>query len=424
MFNLREIYKSFISINRNARISIAVDPLFTIPITMFTAYQSIYMSQLGLSAEEIGYITSIGLLGQLLNSFYAGVITNKFGRKLTLFVFDIVSWCMAFVAWALAKDFTTFLIAAILNSFVKVAEVAWRCVLVDDSPPEERIKVFAFQNVVFVLGGMVVPVGGLLVSVYGVVTATRIMLISGCIAMIIAIIIRHFYLTETSVGLKMMKKSNSKNHKPLKDMADAIKYIANHTENFILLIVVVLNNFQYILKSTYYNLYLTEKLKISYKLVSIFPGLSGLVSLIALYIVLPKLSNQDEKKALLYGLMLVSASNLIFVFTPPQGYGILISSILLGAAGTAIMGPYIDTCWANSIEDDKRANVISFSTIFITVISIPAGTIGGYIYTINPLMLFVLIFALTFMMSLLVFILLRLKTKRCCAKAIDSDKVI
>ncbi|SHE36562.1 Major Facilitator Superfamily protein [Caldanaerobius fijiensis DSM 17918] len=409
---MRNIYRSFMSINRNARISIAVDPLFTIPITMFMTYQSIYMNRLGLSAEEIGYITSIGLLAQLLNSFYAGVITNKFGRKLTIFVFDIISWCVAFIVWALSKSFITFLIATILNSFVRVAEVAWRCILVDDSAPDERIRIFTFQNVVFVIGGMVVPVGGLLVSKYGVITATRIILVIGFIAILIAIIIRHFYLTETSVGLEMMKRVSSKDHDPVKDIVDAIKYIVSHKENFILLIIMVLNNFQYILKSTYYNLYLTSYLKISDKMVSLFPGLSAIVTLVALYTVLPKLASEDDRKALLYGLMLISGSNLVFIFTPPRGFAVLIASVLLGAIGAAIMGPYIDTCWANSIEDDKRANVISYSTIFITVTSIPAGTVGGFIYTLNPVMLFVLIFVLTLFMSWLAFLLiLRVKAK-------------
>lgn len=394
------------SINRNARVSITVDPLFTIPITMFMTYQSIYMSRLGLSAEEIGYIASIGLLAQLLNSFYAGIITNKFGRKLTLFIFDTISWCVAFIVWAVAKNFVTFLIAAILNAFVRVAEVAWRCILVDDSAPEERIKIFTFQNVVFVIGGMVVPVGGLLVSKYGVITATRIILVIGCIAMLVAIIVRHFYLTETSVGLEMMKRASGQDHNPMKDIVEAVKYIVSHKENFILLIIMVLNNFQYILKSTYYNLYLTSYLKVSDKIVSIFPGLSAIVTLVALYAVLPKLANIDNRKALLYGLIVVSASNLVFIFTPPLGFVVLIISIFLGAIGVAIMGPYLDTCWANSIEDDKRANVISYSTIFITVISIPAGTIGGYIYTLNSVMLFVLIFILTLIMSFLAFLLI------------------
>ncbi|SHF44915.1 Sugar phosphate permease [Caldanaerobius fijiensis DSM 17918] len=409
---LKEIYSRFKSINNNARVIIAVGPLINIPISMFMTYATIYMSKLGLTAEQIGIISSISLLAQLINSFYAGILTNKLGRKRTITIFDTIAWSFACLVWAFSKSFTAFLLAALLNSFVKVSEIAWRCILVDDSSPQERIVIWSFQNIVFVIGGLFVPLGGILVSHYGVVFATRIMYIIGFVAMSIGIFIRYANITETSIGIMMMQKNKNGGYKEvMKDVLDAIKYILTHPENLLLLTIVVLNNFQFILKNTYNNLYLISHLKISDRMVSIFPAISTIMTLIAMFVIIPKMGRSNEKKALLIGLALTSLSNLLFVLSPPKQIGMLILTTLIGSVGFAVMSPNLETCWANSIDDKKRANVVSYSSILITAISIPAGAIGGYIYTINPVMLFILIFALSLLTCVIGWMILRADKK-------------
>ncbi|WP_026485781.1 MFS transporter [Caldanaerobius polysaccharolyticus] len=408
----KDIYSRFKSINSNARITIAVGPLINIPISMFTTYATIYMSRLGLTAEQIGIISSINLLAQLINSFYAGILTNKLGRKITITIFDTIAWALACLAWAFSRSFVTFLLAALLNSFVKVAEIAWRCILVDDSSPQERITIWSFQNIVFAIGGLFVPLGGILVSRYGVVSATRALYIMSFVVIFTAILIRYAYLTETSIGVMMMQNSKNSSHKEvLKDVYDAIKYILTHPENLMLLSIVVLNNFQFILKNTYNNLYLISQLKISDRMVSIFPAIGTIMTMTALFAIIPKMRIGGEKGALLIGLVLTSLSNLLLVLSPPRHIGMLTLTTLISAIGFAIMGPNLETCWANSIDDKKRANVISYSSIFITAISIPAGAIGGYIYTLEPIMLFILIFALSLLACAIGWVIMRADKK-------------
>lgn len=130
---MKELYSNFIMMNRNAQISIILEPLFMIPINMFMTYQILYMNRSGLSAEEIGYIVSLN-------------------------------------------------------------------------------------------------------------------------------------------------------------------YIITHKNNLILLIIIVLNNFQNILRFTYYNLYLTSYLQIEDKFIALFPGIGAFITLITMYITLPRLSKKITKK--------------------------------------------------------------------------------------------------------------------------------
>lgn len=137
-----------------------------------------------------------------------------------------------------------------------------------------------------------------------------------------------------------------------------------------------------------------------------FPGIGAFITLITMYITLPRLSNKDNKKVLLAGMVLFTFSNLVFLFVPPKGFVILLVSIFLGSISMAVIGPYLETCWANSIKNDKRANVVSYSNILIVGIGIPAGAIGGYIYTFKPIILFVVIFSISAIMSSLALLLI------------------
>ena len=72
---------SFRQLTGNARGCLVYEPLFLIPYSMFTTYTSIYMYQLGVTETGIGWITSIGLLVQVLSSFLSGYLTDRLGRK-------------------------------------------------------------------------------------------------------------------------------------------------------------------------------------------------------------------------------------------------------------------------------------------------------------------------------------------------------
>lgn len=138
----------------NARGCLAFEPLFLIPYSMFSTYITIYMFQMGVSETAIGWITSIGLIVQVFSSFISGYLTDRMGRKAALLYFDILSWSVATLLWAMSQNVWFFVVAAIVNGFQRVPHTAFYCLLVEDTPQQERTYVFTILQFIGVVGGL------------------------------------------------------------------------------------------------------------------------------------------------------------------------------------------------------------------------------------------------------------------------------
>ena len=86
------IIESFKILKGNTRVSIIFEPLWGIPFVIFNFYLSLYMKKLGNTAKQFGYLISIGFVAGAVFSLFGGVLTDKFGRKKTTFIFDMISW--------------------------------------------------------------------------------------------------------------------------------------------------------------------------------------------------------------------------------------------------------------------------------------------------------------------------------------------
>src|SRR5580700_795992 len=73
-------------------ITIYVGILWVIPQAMITAYRSLYLVSLGLSNTEVGFYNFIFIPFGIGCLWVSGYLTDTWGRKKTLFLFDAISW--------------------------------------------------------------------------------------------------------------------------------------------------------------------------------------------------------------------------------------------------------------------------------------------------------------------------------------------
>jgi len=85
------IIESFKILKGNTRVSIQFEPLWGIPFVLYNFYLSLYMKEIGVTNQEIGYLIAIGFLAGTIFSMFGGVITDKLGRKKTTLIFDLIS---------------------------------------------------------------------------------------------------------------------------------------------------------------------------------------------------------------------------------------------------------------------------------------------------------------------------------------------
>lgn len=384
--------KLFNRVKGNARACLLFEAMWVVPYNMFITYSSVYMLSLGVNETQIGLLASIGLFLQIFTSFISGHLTDMLGRRKALLIFDLVSWSVATLIWAIAQNFWYFFIAVIVNSFQKIPNTAWYCLLVEDTEPKDRSIIFTILQLISVISGFFAPLGGLLVSKLTLIPAVRIMYLIACISMTAMFFGRNYLTYDTEISIK--KKLESKKIKikeVLREYLDVVKNIISNRALKLIFGVYILNNFQMAIRSTYLSIYLVNALKIKDSLIGLFPAFSSVAMLIILFLVIPKFKTEKAESYMVIGFIISALANIILILLPSANIlGVVIVTIL-SAVGNMIANPYLESSVANLIEDETRAKTLAILTVLILVFISPAGIIGGWTYSLNPKIPFIII---------------------------------
>ena len=88
------LIKTLIGLRGNARACVYTEPMWGLSMSLCLPYASIYMLALGIKDADIGLLTSIGMLSQVVFGLLGGVITDKLGRRKTTAIFDFLVLCV------------------------------------------------------------------------------------------------------------------------------------------------------------------------------------------------------------------------------------------------------------------------------------------------------------------------------------------
>lgn len=361
---------------------------------MLTMYASVYMYELGVDEKQIGLITSIGLILQIFTSFISGYLTDRNGRRWTLLVYDLVCWSLAAFVWAISQNFWYFLIAAVLNSFMRIPTTAWYCLLVEDTAPRDRSLVFRVLQLIGVVGGLFAPLGGLLVNHLTLIPAMRVMYTIFGISVTIMFIARHFATHETEMGIKKQKESKTiKLRDNLQDYVFTVKAMMKNRMLLMVFGVYIFFNFQMTLQNTYLSIYLVDALQVSNAMIGVFPAFSSVAMLGLMFFVIPRFNEDKANQYMILGFVLSILAKVILISIVPGSLMPVVLSTMLAAAGTIIASPYLEAAVANSIDDEQRAKMFSILQVLVLLFISPAGLIGGWSYTLDPRLPFILMIA-------------------------------
>lgn len=377
---------------KNARGCLLYEPLFLIPYSMFSTYATIYMFEMGMSEMAIGWVTTLTLLVQVFSSFISGYLTDRLGRKRALLYFDVLSWTVGTLLWAVSQNIWFFIVAAVVNGFQRVPHTAFYCLLVEDTEPKDRTFVFSVLQFVAMLGGFFAPLGGLLVAHYGLIPGMRVMYVLACVFMTIQFVGRHFATRETEIGLRKMVETRSVGFlSGLREYKGVIRGMAENKPLLLIFGVYILFQFQLTMKGTYFFLFLVDDLKLNSGLVSIFPAVTSIIMLLSMWLLLPRLGDNRLHAVMLWGFFISLVSNLLLILPLPGMMFWLIVSTVLAAAGTMMTYPYLEAAVANAIDDENRASIFAMLSVLILLVVSPSGIIGGWAYRLDPSLPFLLI---------------------------------
>jgi MFS family permease len=346
--------KIFGDLDGNALDCALIEPLWAVFGGMITFYQPLYMKALGVSEVNMGLLNSLLAILMVITSFIAGPITDRMGRKRTSLVFDIITWTAAMLIWAVSQNFWFFFAAVVFNSFGKITYTSWTCLAIEDTPEDKRVQFFGLLMIINLGSGIFTPITGFFINKFGVVPAMRGIYIFGCISMTTMFFIRNYMVEETRVGKELMKLHSSISLKEkYRDYVNAIKYMFTNSLTLIVLLIMILTNFQ--LSFQFFNaVYLKDTLKLSAAMTSLYPGISAIVNLIVYFVFIPKLMKKASSNGLILGLALLTLGSVLFLVVKPGAYIVFLISIILTASGNILMNIFRDTLWNNVIGEGKE----------------------------------------------------------------------
>ncbi len=375
----------------NQRIALLTEPFFGIPSSLFTPFVAIYMAALGMSPFEVGIITTLGLLSQMVSSLFGGVVADKLSRRKSLFLFDMACWAVPSLIWAFAQNFWWFVPAALLNGMWRISNVSYTLILVEDAQRDHLLHLYSLTNIATLLSGFVAPIAYLFVKKFTVVPTMRALYLVMFVSMVAKNILLYTRSYDTTIAKRRM--AETRDISVLKRLWDSQDLLGRMLKNRRILLSMALMACYLIIKNVndnFWPLFVTDRLLIPDETLSLFSTLRSMVMLACAFFISPRLRLDRYRNPLLMSLMLYVAVNLMYALLPAKAMGPLVIGTLMEALALSILIPLTNTLLTSTLEEEERARMLSFAFMLCPMVSAPFGLLSGWLSKMNrvlPLLL-------------------------------------
>ncbi|MEM1990864.1 MAG: MFS transporter [Candidatus Bathyarchaeia archaeon] len=381
------IYRVYKRVGRNAKVLILTEPFWSIPMNWVFFYRPMFLSIIiGLSPIEIGLLITMANFFASVMPILGGYLADRFGRKITLMLFDSVCWLSSTAIWAVSRSAWHVVLAYIIEGLASTIYSVWECLLVEGTGQEFRSAVYGSISAIWTIGSLTTPIAGYIIGQYGLDLGCRILFTIAFCSFIPALIIRLIYLQEPRFSWRLMGENPFSG---IKGYLRSLSMFRRSRALLIALIIVVMTGF-YFSSYAYVSLYLIHEdgLGLSENLASLIPFSSSIVSLTLSLTIMPRIrSRAGCLKTLLAGHSL-GALAIILLVNSPKGFlpQALLSVALLGSYSTSAysMSRTLLVNQIDSVDERAKAKTLSLSITLSSLINLLTPTIMGYLFSLNP----------------------------------------
>ena len=379
------LVQTFRELKGNPKWSICTEPLWFIPYSLFVPFQTLYMRKLGLSSVEIGTTVTVGFILQMFFALIGGVITDKMGRRKATVIFDTLGWTVPCLIWAFSQNFWWFLAAAAVNAAFQITNTSWNCLFIEDCPPKHITNAFTLIQMCGMLSVFFSPLAVILVGKYDVVPVMRWLYFIAALSMLAKFLLLYYFGGETKVGKKRMEETKNLSYfSMMKGYGTVFLTMIKSGKMRLVVYLMALTNIIQIATTNFFSLYVTEKIHLSDELVAVFPVLRTLVML-AFVIGLQNLFQKLRMKiSFLVGFFMYIASHLLLLLTPEKNLLLVMGYTILEAAAYAVIIPRKDALMAHYVEQKERSRIYALYNVLMIGISVPFGSLIGWMFELNP----------------------------------------
>lgn len=393
------LFQTLRALKGNPRVTVLTEVMFGIPYNLFAPFFSVYMLALGITDQQIGSIASLGLVLQIFTALLSGAIVDKFGRRLTLLISDVLCWSVPCLIWAIAQDVRYFILAAMMNSLWRISHTAWTCLMVEDAEERHLVHIWTWIMIFAVCSAFFAPLGGWFVDRYGLIPAVRGIYIFGFLMLTAKFIVLYVYSHETVRGVQRMEETR---HRSLMSLLGEYRSVFSqllHSKPILAaLSLMVITNIYATISTNFWGVLFTSKLGFSNSEISTYVAIRSIIMTISFFVIGPRLTNLRRVRLPLWsGFIGFLVSQLLLVVMPPQAVLLLVISVLLEAVASALVSPMTESLLALSMESKERARVSAMVYVALIVLISPFGWVAGQLSAMDrslPFALNTMLFAI------------------------------
>jgi len=385
------LIQSLLDLKGNPRACVYTEPIFGIPYFLYIPYASLYMVALGLSDQKIGLIASIGMVFQIFTALLSGAITDKFGRRLTTFFSDLVSWSIPAFILIFAQNFWFFLAAAIFNSSWRISHTSWTCLMVEDAEPNQIVPMWTWIYIAGLVAAFFAPLSGKLVERIDLVPAVRALYLFAFIVLTAKFIILLIYSKETQHGTERIIETQGQSiFVLLKEYRGVAQQILRTPATILTLGLLIVVGICSIVNGTFWAILVTQKLGIPADKIALFTMIRSLVMLAMFFLITPRINKNRFHLPMIVGFSGLIVSQCLLIFMPSQNYLLLILSVMIDAASLALVNPLVDSLVFFTVDPQERARINAILYVVVFIFTSPFGWIAGSLSGTNKIFPFVL----------------------------------
>lgn len=393
------LVRSLLELKGNPRVTVLTEVMFGIPYNLFAPFFSVYMIALGMNDQQIGSIASLGLVLQVFSALLSGAIVDKFGRRLSLFIGDLLCWSIPCLIWAIAQDIRYFAAAAVMNGLWRISHTAWTCLMVEDAEERHLVHIWTWIMIFAVSSAFFAPIGGWFVNRYGLIPAVRGLFIFGFVVLTLKAIILYLFSHETARGVQRMDETKHRSVPELLGEYRTVFFeILRSKPILAALSLMIITNIYTTVSGSFWGVLFTTKLGFSESDISVYVALRSIVMTACFFLLGPSLTNiRHYRMPLWAGFGAFFVSQALLVFMPPQSVLWLSFSVILEGVAAAFVNPMAESLLAVSMDSHERARVTAMVYVALILVISPFGWIAGQLSAIDrayPFALNMVLFAI------------------------------
>jgi len=377
----------FVTLRRlrgNVRGCVYAEPLWGIPFNLYAPYVSVYMLAFGLTDGDIGLITSVGLACQVVWTLLSGAIADKLGRKRTTLIFDIIAWSIPTLIWAVAQNFTYFLVAAVVNSVWRVTQNSWTLLLVEDTDPDLLVDVYAWVHIAGLLAAFVTPLAGFLVGEFGLVPTMRGLYLLAFVMMTTKFLVMNAMVTETSRGKTRREETRDQSlFAVLRGFPAVLRQIWRAPTTLYVGALMIALNIVWMVRGTFWSILVSQRLLIPDARLAFYTFVRSMTMLLFYFLVTPRLRQMKDHVPMILGMGGLIVSHVLLVTIPPGSHWLLLLVTVIEGCSLPTTNVLLGKMAVVNVDPAERARIMALLNAAVLLATSPFGWIAGRLSSVD-----------------------------------------